>query len=122
MEKILVVEGNPGIQTLLGTELSSNGYDVLLASNGYEAVTAVQVEQPNLILMSMNLPGLDGWIAAEQLKASVYTREIPIIALIEPAASFDAQRSLAVGCEGYLAKPVKPDKLLSHIAKVLHPE
>ncbi|MCP5100370.1 MAG: response regulator [Chloroflexi bacterium] len=122
MNKILVVDGNQIDQSSLNSQLSAHGYAVLLAGNGYEAVTAVQIEQPSLILMNMNLPKLDGWMAIEQLKASVYTKEIPIIALIEPNESNDAQRSLTVGCDGYVAKPIEPAKLLSQITLVLHPD
>jgi two-component system cell cycle response regulator DivK len=92
--------------------LELHGHEVIQAENGAEAVALAQRELPDVILMDLSLPVMDGWEATPRLKAGAGTSAIPVIALTAHALSGDQQRALAAGCDGYMAKPVLPRALL----------
>lgn len=100
------------LQEILSERLGFRGFEVVIASDGERALSATEQEQPDLILMDMSLPILDGWEATRRLKANPYTQHIPVIALTAHALAGDRERSLAVGCDDYEAKPVNFSRLL----------
>ncbi len=104
--KILIVEDNAVNRTLLMAVLKPEGYDLLLSENGLHGIELAQAEQPQLILMDVMLPGINGYEATRQLKANQATRHIPIIAITANAAPAERDRALDAGCDGYIAKPI----------------
>jgi two-component system, cell cycle response regulator DivK len=119
MPKILLVEDNELNRDMLSRRLTRKGYDVLIAKDGAEGVAVAAAERPDLILMDMSLPVLDGWEATRQLKATPETRSIPVIALTAHAMSDDKQKALQAGCDDYDTKPVELPRLLEKIACLL---
>jgi CheY-like chemotaxis protein len=117
--RILLVEDdddNLGLVTFL---LQRHNYDVLTARNGKEAVRLAQEQLPDLIILDMNLPELDGWSAAKLLKGAPQTQSIPIIALTAQALPGDRRRALDAGCDGYIAKPMNVPLFAQEIEKFL---
>ena len=119
MAKILLVEDNEMNRDMLSRRLLRNGYEVLVAIDGGEGLAKARAESPDLILMDMSLPGLDGWEATRQLKAEPGTREIPVIALTAHAMSGDRQKALSAGCDDFDTKPVELPRLLTKIQALL---
>lgn len=119
MPKILLVEDNEMNRDMLSRRLARKGYEVLLAVDGGQGVELAQRELPDLILMDMSLPVLDGWEATRQLKEADPTKAIPIIALTAHAMSGDRERALAAGCDDYDTKPVELPRLLEKIEAIL---
>ena len=119
MSKILLVEDNEMNRDMLSRRLQKKGYDVIIAVDGEEGLAKAQSEGPNLILMDMSLPGIDGWEATRRLKASADTRAIPIIALTAHAMTDDRDKALAAGCEDFDTKPVELPRLLAKIEQWL---
>src|ERR671939_1281654 len=119
MAKILVVEDNEVNQRILVRRLEKRGFDVVLASDGGEGVAKARAEAPNLILMDMSLPVLDGWEATRQIKAAPETAGIPVIALTAHAMGGDREKALAAGCDDYDTKPVDLSRLLEKIEAIL---
>ena len=119
MTRILLVEDNQLNRDMLSRRLARRGYQVVIAVNGEEGLRLAQVELPDLILMDMRLPGLDGWEATRQLKAAPATRTIPIIALTAHAMAGDREKALAAGCDDYDSKPVDFARLLAKIQALL---
>ena len=119
MRKILVVEDNEMNRDMLSRRLERRGYQVAIALDGQEGVVRARSEPPDLILMDMSLPVLDGWEASRQLKAAPETRTIPIIALTAHAMSGDRDRALAAGCDDYDTKPIELPRLLEKIERLL---
>ena len=119
MTKILLVEQEVAAQMQLAANFTHEGYDVVVSENGYDAVTTAQVEEPDVIVMSMNLPQLNGWQAAEQLKASAYTQNIPIIAMTDENSIENTRRCLLVGCNTRMVKPVQPKMIVQEIEMLL---
>jgi CheY-like chemotaxis protein len=117
--KILLVEDNEMNRDMLSRRLERRGYEVTLALDGEQAVAAARAESPNLILMDMSLPVLDGWEAARQLKADPTTRAVPIIALTAHAMSGDREKALEAGCDDYDVKPVDITRLIGKIQNLL---
>ena len=115
MPKILLVEDNLENRDMLSRRLTRRGYAICIALDGVEALSVARAEKPDLILLDMNLPILDGWQAAAQLKASPETRAIPIIALTAHAMAGDRDRALKAGCDDYDTKPVEFARLLGKI-------
>jgi CheY-like chemotaxis protein/serine/threonine protein kinase len=115
MVKILIVEDNELNRDMLSRRLERKGYQVVSAADGQEGVVKAQRDQPDLILMDMSLPVLDGWAATRQLKAAPATRSIPVIALTAHAMVGDRERALAAGCNDYEMKPVELPRLLEKI-------
>jgi CheY-like chemotaxis protein len=119
MAKILLVEDNEMNRDMLSRRLSRRGYQVLIAVNGEQGIATAQAELPDLILMDMSLPVLDGWEATRQLKAAAETSAIPIIALTAHAMSGDREKCFAAGCDEYDTKPVEFRRLMEKIARFL---
>jgi len=117
--RILIVEDNEENRDALSRRLKRRGFDVVIATDGVRGVAAARAERPDLILMDMNLPELDGWEATRQLRAGEETRSIPVIALTAHALSGDRERALAAGCTDYHTKPVELPKLLEQIESIL---
>jgi two-component system cell cycle response regulator DivK len=122
MPKLLIVEDNEENRDALSRRLQRRGFEVLIAVDGKAGLVTARAEKPDLILMDMNMPELDGWEATRQLKAADETRAIPVIALTAHAMSGDRERALQVGCADYHTKPVEFAKLLAQIEALLcHP-
>ena len=115
MPKILLVEDNEESRDALSRHLRRKGYEVLLAVDGRQGVDAARAEAPDLILMDMSIPLLDGWEATRQLKAGSQTRTIPVIALTAHAMAGDRERALEAGCDDYDTKPIEFPRLLTKI-------
>jgi two-component system cell cycle response regulator DivK len=116
MAKILVVEDNPANMTLVIFILESAGHAVLSATDAEAGLALARTEQPNLILMDVQLPGMDGLAATVLLKKDAATQAIPVIALTALAMKGDEERTRAAGCDGYIAKPMRYQELLSAVA------
>jgi len=121
MPKLLIIEDNEENRDALSRRLQRRGFEVLFATDGIEGIEKARNEKPDLILMDMNMPKLDGWEATRQLKADDGTRAIPIIALTAHAMAGDRERALEVGCAEYHTKPVELPKLLAQIEAILVP-
>ncbi len=119
MPRILIVEDNEENRDALSRRLQRRGFEVVTAGDGKAGLAAAQAEKPDLILMDMNMPELDGWEATRQLKASEGTRDVPVIALTAHAMAGDRERALQVGCTDYHTKPVDFPKLLAQIEATL---
>ena len=119
MAIILIVEDNPDNMTLLEFLLQSAGHTVLTATDAEAGLTLARDEQPNLILMDIQLPGMDGLEATALLKRDDATRAIPVIALTALAMKGDEERIRAAGCDGYIAKPMRYQEFLATIAAQL---
>jgi two-component system, cell cycle response regulator DivK len=119
MTTILVVEDNELNRDMLVRRLERRGYQVRVAVDGGEGVAQARADLPDLILMDMSLPVLDGWEATRQLKASPETQTIPIIALTAHAMSADRDKALGAGCDDYDTKPIELTRLLGKIEKLL---
>ena len=113
--RILLVEDNELNLDMLSRRLKRRKYEVLVAEDGRAGIEIATAEQPDLILMDMSLPVLDGWEATRRLKASPETRDIPVIALTAHAMAEDRQKALAAGCDDYDTKPVELRRLLRKI-------
>ena len=104
--RILVVEDNMDNYELVRFVLERAGYDVFLAMNGRDGVAAARLQKPDLILMDLSMPEMDGWMAAEKLKADESTKSIPLYALSAHTLPSDRKRALDAGCDGYISKPI----------------
>jgi two-component system cell cycle response regulator DivK len=119
MAKILLVEDNEMNRDMLSRRLIRNGFEVLMAIDGEQAVALAQSELPDLILMDMSLPVIDGWEATRRVKAADATSTIPIIALTAHAMSGDREKTLDAGCDDYDTKPIEMPRLLGKINALL---
>ena len=119
MTKILLVEDNEMNRDMLSRRLARKGYQVLAAVDGETGLSMAQSETPDLILMDMSLPVMDGWEATRRLKADERTRRIPVIALTAHAMSDDREKALEAGCDDYDTKPVVLPRLLDKIQTLL---
>src|SRR5438128_1450353 len=119
MPKILLVEDNEHIRDMLSRRLVRRNYEVVLAADGAEACTVAHAAHPDLILMDMHLPVLDGWEATRRLKAENGTQMIPVIALTADAMAGDREKALEAGCDDYETKPIDLPSLLGKITKLL---
>ena len=119
MSRVLIVEDNPANLKLASFLLQSAGYTVLIATNAESGVALAKSELPNLILMDIQLPGMDGLEATGLLKSDERTRLIPVIALTALAMKGDEERILAAGCDGYIAKPLDYKEFLAKVARRL---
>ena len=119
MPKLLYVEDNPDNVYMLTQRLSRRGFDVVVAGDGAEALALVRQEAPDLILMDLSLPELDGWEATRRLKADAATRDLPVIALSAHAMADDRDKALHAGCDAFETKPVDFPRLLDTIARLL---
>ncbi len=119
MPTILLVEDNELNRDLLLRRLTRRGFDVIVAVDGSEGVERARADQPDLILLDMSLPVLDGWVVARMLKASADTSAIPVIALTAHAMAGDRERALEAGCDDYDTKPIELDRLLAKMSALL---
>ena len=119
MAKILLVEDQEMNRDMLSRRLKKRGYDVAIAVDGAEGVEKARAESPDLILMDMSLPVMDGWEATRILKAEEGTRAIPVVALTAHAMSTDRDKALEAGCDAYETKPVDLPRLLGTMEKLL---
>jgi two-component system cell cycle response regulator DivK len=121
MSKILLVEDNEMNRDMLSRRLERKGMEVVIAVDGQEGVDMATAQSPDLILMDLSLPIMDGWEATRQIKADPATRAIPVIALTAHAMSGDEQKALEAGCDDYDTKPVDLKRLLGKIEALLGP-
>jgi two-component system cell cycle response regulator DivK len=119
MPKILLVEDNEMNRDMLSRRLEKRGYTVAIAVDGGAGVALAKSDQPDLILMDMSLPVLDGWDATRQVKADPATAKIPVIALTAHAMESDRQKALEAGCDDFDTKPVELNRLLLKIEELL---
>jgi CheY-like chemotaxis protein len=120
MAKILLVEDNEMNRDMLSRRLLRKGFEVVIAVDGGQAVSMAEAEKPDLILMDMSLPVLDGWEATRRVRTSTTTGHIPIIALTAHAMSGDREKALGAGCNDYDTKPIEMSRLLEKIDALLH--
>lgn len=119
MTKILLVEDNEMNRDMLSRRLVRNGFEIVMAMNGQEGLDLASSESPDLILLDMSLPVIDGWEAARRLKADTATAKIPVIALTAHAMVQDKEKALAAGCDDFDTKPVELPRLLEKINSLL---
>jgi two-component system cell cycle response regulator DivK len=119
MPKILVVEDNEENRDSLSRRLQRRGFEVLMANDGRIGVEMAKAEKPDLILMDMNMPEVDGWEATKQIKAFPAMAQVPVIALTAHAMTGDRERAIAAGCTDYHAKPIEFAKLVLQIESIL---
>jgi len=115
MPRILIIEDNEENRDALARRLQRRGYDVVMAGDGQQGVEMAKSEKPDLILMDMNMPVLDGWRASQLVRADPETRELPIIGLTAHALAGDREKALQAGCSDYHTKPVDFPRLLAQI-------
>jgi len=119
MPKILLIEDNEQNRDALARRLQRRGYDVIMAADGQQGIAMAQFELPDLILMDLNLPDVDGWEATQIIKKIPKTQAIPIMAMTAHAIAGDQERALQAGCDDYHAKPVEFTRLLEQIEALL---
>jgi CheY-like chemotaxis protein len=119
MPKLLLVEDNPENREMLSRRLVKRGFELCFAMDGAEAVTRAAQDQPDLILMDLSLPVIDGWEATRRIKADPATGAIPVIALTAHAMAGDREKALQAGCNDYDTKPVDLPRLLGKIDALL---
>ena len=120
MPKVLLVEDNEMNRDMLSRRLIKKGFEVVIAFDGAEGVRMAGSENPDIILMDMSLPILDGWEATRQLKANAATQSIPVIALTAHAMSGDREKATAAGCDDYDTKPIELPRLLAKMEALLN--
>ncbi len=118
-ERILLVEDNPMNRRVVQFILKSQGYIVHEAKHGLEALELVKVHLPDLILMDLQLPGMDGFTTTRIIKEDATTKDIPVVALTAYAMRGDAERAVEAGCDGYITKPIDPDEFPKLVASYL---
>jgi CheY-like chemotaxis protein len=119
MTKILLVEDNEMNRDMLSRRLLRKGFEVIIAADGEQAVTLAESDRPDLILMDMSLPVIDGWEATRRVKANTKTAHIPVIALTAHAMSGDREKALGAGCDDFDTKPIEMPRLLEKIEALL---
>ncbi len=119
MPKILLVEDNEMNRDMLSRRLIRKGYEVLVAVDGQAGVDMATSENPDLILMDMSLPVMDGWEATRQIKGATATEDIPVIALTAHAMATDREKALEAGCDDYDTKPIDLPRLLGKIEELI---
>ena len=119
MSKILLVEDNEMNRDMLSRRLERKGYEVAIAVDGQAGVDMASSENPDIILMDLSLPVIDGWEATRRIKADAATQNIPVIALTAHAMSGDEQKAREAGCDDYDTKPVNLNRLLEKIGSLL---
>jgi two-component system, cell cycle response regulator DivK len=119
MTKVLVIEDNEKNRYLISFLLKGAGYDVIEAITGEGGIETVIRERPDLVLMDIQLPGIDGYEATRRIRAAPDGAKVPVIALTSYAMAGDRERALAAGCTGYVEKPINPDTILDEIQKYI---
>jgi CheY-like chemotaxis protein len=118
MPKILLVEDNEMNWDMLSRRLTRKGYEVVLAHDGQQGVDLARSERPDLVLMDMSLPVLDGWEATRKIKGAEETRSIPVIALTAHAMAGDREKAMEAGCDDFETKPIEMPRLLTKIEAI----
>ncbi len=118
-ERILLVEDNPMNRRVVQFILKRQGYIVHEAKNGLEALELVKAHLPDLILMDLQLPGMDGFTTTQIIKEDATTKDIPVVALTAYVMRGDAERAVEAGCDGYITKPIDPDEFPKLVASYL---
>ena len=116
---VLLVEDNPHNRKIFSGMLTHSGFAVVEAEDGTQALAAVKDTLPDVILMDLSIPGIDGWEVTRRLKADARTKVVPIIALTAHAMRGDEERAREAGCDHYLAKPISPKKVVEEVRKML---
>jgi two-component system, cell cycle response regulator DivK len=119
MTKVLLVEDNELNRDMLSRRLIRRGFQVVFAMDGQQGIALARSERPDIILMDMSLPVIDGWEATRRVKADAATRSVPIIGLTAHAMSGDREKAIEAGCDDYDTKPVELDRLISKIDRLL---
>ena len=119
MTKVLLVEDNEMNRDMLSRRLIRRGYQVVFATDGQQGIDLARSERPDVILMDMSLPIIDGWEASRRLKADDATRNVPLIGLTAHAMSGDREKAIEAGCDDYDTKPVDLDRLIGKIERLL---
>ncbi len=119
MVKVLLVEDNEMNRDMLSRRLTKRGYEVVMAIDGQQGVDMAVSEKPDIILLDMSLPVVDGWEAAQQIKANEVSKGLPLIALTAHAMASDRERALSAGCDDFDTKPVELPRLLSKMEALL---
>ncbi|KHJ53128.1 chemotaxis protein CheY [Aureimonas altamirensis] len=122
MTRILLVEDHEEIWDFLSRRLQRKGYEVILAHDGQDGIDKARITNPDIILLDMNLPVVDGWTAARTIRADASLPRMPIIALTAHAMSGDREKTIAAGCDDYHAKPVDFARLLGQIEALVEKE
>lgn len=117
-KRVLLVEDNEDNRRIYTTILRHHGYEVIQTTNGREAVRLAHQDPPDIVLLDVTIPGLDGWTVASRLKSDASTRDLPIILLTSHALERDRRRARVTGCEAYLSKPVRPPEVLEAIRRL----
>jgi two-component system, cell cycle response regulator DivK len=119
MTRVLLVEDNEMNRDMLSRRLTRRGFEVIFAVDGQQGVDLARTERPDIILMDMSLPVLDGWEATRRVKADDATRSVPVIGLTAHAMSGDREKAIEAGCDDYDTKPVELDRLIGKIERLL---
>lgn len=119
MTRLLIVEDNEMNRDMLCRRLARRGYEVLVACDGIEGIEVARNQQPDLILMDLSLPEMDGWTATRILKSETSTRHIPVLALTAHAMETDREKALAAGCDAFDTKPVEIGRLIEIMNRLL---
>ena len=119
MAKVLLVEDNEMNRDMLSRRLIRRGFQVVFAMDGQQGVDLARSERPDIILMDMSLPVIDGWEATRRVKADDVTRSVPVIGLTAHAMSGDREKAIEAGCDDYDTKPVELDRLIGKIERLL---
>ena len=119
MTKVLLVEDNEMNRDMLSRRLIRRGFQVVFAMDGQQGIDLARSERPDIILMDMSLPVIDGWEATRRLKADDATRSVPVIGLTAHAMSGDREKAIEAGCDDYDTKPVELDRLIGKIERLL---
>lgn len=119
MARILLVEDNEMNRDMLSRRLERRGYEVIVAVDGEEGVARAKVDAPDIVLMDLSLPGIDGWEATRQLKAAEETSAIPVLALTAHAMAGDREKALEAGCDDFDTKPIDLPRLVDKIDALL---
>ena len=117
--RVLYIEDNPDNQLLVRRVLMSEGYDVILAANGQEGLQLAKSAKPNVILVDINMPGVDGYTVTAALRQMSHLTQVPIIALTANVMKGDREKTLAAGCDGYIQKPIDIDSFPKQLARYI---
>lgn len=116
---VLLVEDHGELRQLYAHELTLSGFDVIEATNGADAIARAEVDAPDVVLMDLSLPVIDGWEATRRLKSDARTSHIPVVALTAHDGSGELQRATRAGCDWFVPKPCPPDALIAEVQRVL---
>jgi two-component system, cell cycle response regulator DivK len=117
---VLIVEDEVDLRQLYAQQLSMNGFEVIQAGNGEDAIASITLRHPDVVLMDLSLPIVDGWEATRRLKADDRTAHIPVVALTAHDGSGELQRATLAGCDWFVPKPCPPDALITEVRRILN--